>query len=117
MKKDRSNKVFGVLGVIANLGLVKVAPESSVRRLVRALNSSDEDTSTAAYMALVKLGPDYASLVLKSAPEPSAGVIQVLGDMGDESVIPELERYTNDEKLGTLARESIDTIRDVNPAS
>ena len=116
MKRDRSNKVLGVLGVIANLGLAKIAPESSVKRLVKALDSSNEDTSTAAYMALVKLGPDYAKVVLKTADHPSSGVIQVLGDMGDPSLIPELERYAEADnvKIAEVARESIEALKDMD---
>ena len=116
MNKDRFNKVLGVLGVIANFGLAKIAPESSVKRLVKALNSSNEDTSTAAYMALVKLGPSYAKAVLKIADQPTSGVIQVVGDMGDASLIPELERYaeTDDNKISEVARESIEALKDVD---
>ena len=116
MTKDRSNKVFGVLGVIANFGLAKIAPASSVKRLVKALDSSNEDTRTAAYMALVKLGPDYAKEVMKNAENPTSEIIQVLGDMGDASVIPALERFTKDGSLGEIARESIEALRDINGA-
>jgi HEAT repeat protein len=109
-----SNKVFGVLGVIANFGLARVAPASSVKRLVKALDSSNEDTSMAAYMALVKLGRKYSKAVLQSCPKPSAGVIQVLGDMGDASVIPELERFASDSELAAIARESIEALKDID---
>ena len=116
MTRDRSNKVFGVLGVIANFGLAKIAPASSVKRLVKALDSSNEDTRTAAYMALVKLGPNYAKEVLKTAGDATSGVIQVLGDMGDPSLIPELERYaaTDNSKIAEVARESIEALKDMD---
>lgn len=113
MTQRKSNKVLGVLGVIANFGLAKFAPESSVRRLVSALDDANEDTSTAAYMALVKLGPNYAKQVLDSSPNPSEGVIQVLGDMGDESVIPALERFAENEELTEIAQESIEALTDL----
>ena len=114
MKRVKSNKVIGVLGVIANFSLARVAPASSVKRLVKALDSSNEDTSMAAYMALVKLGHQYSQAVLKSCPKPSAGVIQVLGDMGDASVIPELERFASDSELAEIARESIETLKGID---
>jgi len=112
MKKKGPNKVVGVLGVIANFGLARLAPESSIRRLVRALDSANEDTSTAAYMALVKLGRRYSRVVLQSCPQPSSSVVQVLGDMGDVSVIPELEQLAHSGELAEVARESIEALRD-----
>ena len=116
MTRDRSNRVFGVLGVIANFGLARIAPASSVKRLVKALDSSNEDTRTAAYMALVKLGPNYAKEVLKTADDATSGVIQVLGDMGDSSLIPELERYVEADniKIAEVARESIEALKDMD---
>lgn len=112
MKKKGPNKVTGVLGVIANFSLARLAPESSVKRLVRALDGANEDTSTAAYMALVKLGRRYSRVVLKSCPQPSPNVVQVLGDMGDASVIPELEQLAHSEELAEVARESIEALKD-----
>ena len=116
MTEERSNKLVGVLGVIANFGLARIAPASSIKRLVKALESSNEDTSTAAYMALVKLGPDYAKEVLKTSDHPTSGVIQVLGDMGDPSLIPELERYaeTDNIKIAEVDRESIEALKDTD---
>ena len=117
MKRKRSNKVFGVLGVIAKFGLARIAPASSVKRLVKALDSSNEDTSTAAYMALVKLGHRYSKEVLMFCETPSPGVIQVLGDMGDASVIPELERFASDRELAEIARESIEALKEIDEGS
>jgi HEAT repeat protein len=114
MKENRSNKLFGVLGVIANFSLAKLAPASSIRRLVKALDSTSEDTATAAYMALVKLGPKYAKEVLKACREPSPDVIQVLGDMGDVTVIPALELFAKEDRLAEIARESIETLQAIN---
>ena len=67
-------------------------------------------------MALVKLGPNYAKEVLKAADHPTTGVIQVLGDMGDSSLIPELERYAeaDNSKIAEVARESIEALRDMH---
>lgn len=112
MTRKESNKVLGVLGVIGNFGLAKIAPKSSVRRLVNALDDANEDTSMAAYMALAKLGPKYAKHVLGNSPNPTESVIQVLGDMGDRSVIPSLEKYTKDDALADIAQDSIDTLND-----
>ncbi len=112
MKKKGPNKVVGVLGVIANFGLARIAPESSIKRLVRALDSANEDTSTAAYMALVKLGRRYSRIVLQSCPQPSPSVVQVLGDMGDASVIPALEQLARSGELTEVARESIEALKD-----
>lgn len=114
MTGRKSNKVLGVLGVICNFGLAKIAPESSVKRLVSALDDANEDTSMAAYMALAKLGPKYARHVLRSSPDPTESVIQVLGDMGDRSVIPALEEFAKDEALADIAQDSIDSLNDLD---
>lgn len=116
--QSKSNKVFGVLGVIANLGIARIAPQTSVRHLVDALENPNEDVSMAAYMALVKLGKKYAKVALLSrAGQPlSTSVLQVLGDMGDTDLIPELEPFAQsaDENLAAAARESIAALHELD---
>jgi HEAT repeat protein len=91
------------------------APKSSVRRLLAAMNSADEDTSMAAYMALVKLGPDSAQTVVAHMQSEAATPegLRLLGDLGDASVIPYLEEFANsdDADLASAARESLQNLR------
>ena len=91
--KTKRSTILGTLGVLVNLGLARIAPHSSVERLVDTLESDNEDTSTAAYMALVKLGPNYARTVLESCGDatPSPTVVQLLGHMGNTDLITDLE--------------------------
>lgn len=115
-RKSKATTILGTLGVLANFGLARIARQSSVGRLVTALESDDEDTSTAAYMALVKLGPDYAGDVLRSCADvpPSPRIVQLLGDMGNKDLIPDLERWaaSEDETIAATARESIEALED-----
>lgn len=113
-RKRNGSSLLGTLGVLASFGLARLAPRASVGRLVNALESGPEETSTAAYMALVKLGPDYAEAVLQHYGDatPPAGIVQLLGDMGNRDVIPELERLAGsaDAEIAATARESIEAL-------
>ncbi len=106
---------LGVIGVIANYAIARVSPDASVRRLIAAMSSHDEDTSTAAYMALVKLGPCNAQRVVQEMKtgQQTAGLIQLLGDLGDPSVISYLEEFTNSKEpgLASAAQESLEILR------
>ena len=104
-----------MLGVLASFAAARIAPRTTIRRLVQALESPNEDTSMAAYMALVKLGPRYAQTVLNTCDQPSPKVAQVLGDMGDSSVVPYLEEWaqSEDEAIASEARESVAILHEV----
>ena len=114
-RESRGIRGLGVIGVIANYSIALVAPDASIRRLVAAMNSLDEDTSMAAYMALVKLGPRNAQRVVQEMKmgQQTEDLIQLLGDLGDPSVISYLEGFTNsdDPALASAARESLDLLR------
>lgn len=106
---------LGVIAVIFNYGLAFFIPSVAVSRLVPALESSDEDTSMAAYMVLVKLGPRINPYLLASASQGmyTAKIVQVLGDHGDASVIPDLEEYARspDPAVASAALESLEILR------
>jgi hypothetical protein len=70
----------------------------------------------AAYMALVKLGPEYAREVLQAADQLTPGLVQLLGDMGDPSLIPALESLTDskDEEMAQVAHDSIEALREIS---
>ncbi len=102
---------LGVIGVVANYFLARIVPNFAVARLVRALGSRNEDSATAAYMALVKLGPKNADRLLSHAKRGrhTASIIQVLGDMGERRLISDLEQFgeSPDPEVASAARESI----------
>lgn len=107
--------IFKTLCVAANYFLARIAPKSSINRLVDTLGCDDEDSAAAAYMALVKLGAEYVHILL---PHARAGhnavdVIQVLGDIGTQELIPDLELFvkSDDPEVAKMARESIQAIR------
>ena len=106
---------IGVIGVVANYFLARIAPGFGVARLVRALGSPNEDSATAAYMALVKLGPKYADGILSHAKcgRHTASIIQVLGDLGERRLISDLEQFVEspDPEVASAARESIELLR------
>lgn len=106
---------LGVIGVVANYLLARIAPDFGVHRLVRALGSSNEDSATAAYMALVKLGPKYADGLLSHAKRGhhTVSIIQVLGDWGERRLISDLEQFVEspDPEVSSAARESIGLLR------
>lgn len=110
-----ASSTLGVLKVIANLAAGRIAPRLVVRRLVGALGSDDEDTSMAAYMALVKLGPRVGGLLVDEARKgnQTAGVLQVLGDLGDPTFISDLAGFesSTDPAVVKAARESISALR------
>ena len=113
--KSRGIAGLGVVGVLFNYAMARVAPGTAVRRLVPALGSPDSDTSTAAYMVLVKLGPRIAPHLLNAAGEgrQTAHVLQVLGDLGDKRIISALEEFaqSSDGAVATAARDSIEALR------
>ena len=108
-----SRDLLRVLGLFV---LGRVAPETAVPRLVKLLANSDEETSAAAYMVLVKLGRRTAPSLLEEARlgHQSASVLQVIGDQGDVSVIPKLEVFlsSKDVDVAAAAVESIAVLRD-----
>jgi hypothetical protein len=112
---------LGVVGVFSNYAIARVRPGKAVIRLVSALGSDDEETSMAAYMALVKLGsrePVPKMLLAEAAKgHETAAILQVLGDVGDPRLIPALEVYTAsaDVKVADAARESIEALREAGP--
>ncbi len=106
----------GVIGIAANFAMARVRPQSAVRRLVKALGSSDEDTSMAAYMALVKLGPRIAPHLLNEAGDGHqvAAVLQILGDQGDQGVVSRVHEFTqsSDPEIAEAARECLRALED-----
>ena len=105
---------LGVLSVLLNYGLARLRPRWSVRRLVSALSSSDEDTSTLAYIALVRLGPRVADALLEVARcgESPAEILSILGDQGDLRVLRSLQGFlsSKDPSVVEAARESIELL-------
>ena len=112
---------LGIFGVFSNYALARVRSGKAVIRLVSALGSDDEETSMAAYMALVKLSsrePVPKMLLAEAAKgHETAAILQVLGDVGDARLIPALEVYTasSDVKVADAARESIEALRETGP--
>jgi len=109
---------FGVIGVLLNYGLGRIAPGFAVPRLIRALGSPNEETKMAAYMALVKLGPRNADRLLAAARhgQRTASIVQLLGDLGDRGLIPELAEFTRsaDPQVAAAARDSIELLQSVH---
>lgn len=68
------------------------------RALVRELGSRDEDVRTIAAMFLLKSGRRSAPLLLEalSRRQHVPMVLRVLGDIGDQKLAPELQRFTAD---------------------
>jgi HEAT repeat protein len=108
----------GVIGVAANFAMARLRPRAAVRRLVDALGSSDEDTSVAAYMALVKLGPRIAPHLMNAAREGDqvAVVLQILSDQGDPGVAGEVREFTesSDPRIAEAARECLAVLAEAN---
>lgn len=117
-EREPGGSRFGVLGVFTNYALAKLVPGNAVVRLVSSLGSPDEDTSMAAYVALVKLGDrePVTRILLEQAAagHQTAAVLQVLGDVEDPSLIGKLEPYaaSEDVKVAAAARESIAALRE-----
>lgn len=109
-----------LLRVLGLFFLGRIAPESAVPRLVKILGNPDEEASAAAYMVLVKLGRRTAPSLLEQAQlgHHCASVLQVIGDQGDASVIPELEGFlsSQDADVAAAASESIAALRDKRPS-
>ena len=104
----------GVVAVLLNYAIARLAPSIAVPRLVAALGSRNEETATAAYVALVKLGPRIASLLLTEAHagRQTAHVLHVLGDQCDQSVGPDVENFLQsaDAAVAAAARESLQVL-------
>ena len=104
-----------VIGVVISYLLARVFPAIGVRLLLSSLESSSEDAATAAYMALVKLGPRHAGRLLSEARQGrlTSELLQVLGDLGDATIIPDLEVFaaSEDPEVATAARESIEALQ------
>ena len=108
-----------VVGVFINYLLARLVPGAGVGRLISALGSRDEDASVAAYMALVKLGPKNAGRLIEAARQGrcSAALLQVVGDLGDPSVVPDLKEFVaaEDPEVAAAARESIEILTGAGP--
>ena len=106
---------LGVIGVLASYFLARIVPGFAVDRLVRALGSPNEDSATAAYMALVKLGPKNAAGLLSHAKRGrhTASIIKILGDFGERRLISDLEQFVEfpDPEVAAAARETIGLLR------
>lgn len=87
-----------------------------MKRLISTIDSPNEDASMAAYMALVKLGPNNAAKLVEEARQGacSASLMQVLGDLGEPGVIPALQEFAQsaDSEIAAAARESIAALRE-----
>lgn len=108
---------FKTLCVAANYFLARIAPKFSINQLVDALGCDDEDSAATAYIVLVKLGPKYADILLLHARggHNAVDVIQVLGDIGTQELIPDLELFfakSDDPEIVQMMHESIQAIRD-----
>ena len=70
----------------------------------------------AAYMALVKLGPRNAAMLLEEARQGgnTASLLQLLGDLGEPGIIPDLEEFAQspDTDIASAARESIAALQE-----
>ena len=110
---------LGTIGVLVNYGIAHVVPGAGVKRLISTIDSPNEDASMAAYMALVKLGSKNAARIVKEAREgrKTASLLQLLGDLGEPSVIPDLEEFAQspDTKIASAARESIAVLKGDEP--
>jgi len=88
---------------------------------VRALGSAKEDTRTLAYMLLAKRGRRAIPVLLQEARKgrQTAGVLQVLGDIGDPGIVPELEPFahSDDPAVAAAARESIEVLQEAEQYS
>ncbi len=109
------NDMLRVVGVVISYLLARVFPGVGVGRLISSLDSSSEDAATAAYMALVKLGPRHAERLLAEARQGrlTSKVLQVLGDLGDATLIPDLKIFaaSKDPEVAAAARESIEALQ------
>jgi hypothetical protein len=93
MFAPQAAKLFGDYGLWRSTGL-----RSAGRALVAALGSPNEDLRTIAGMLLVR-GGKRSRLLLEEAlrhGEHLPMVISVLADLGDPTVKPEIQRYTQD---------------------
>lgn len=112
---------FALVGVLLCYGLGRFFPGFAVHWLIRALDCASEETSMAAYMALVKLGPRNAEQLLSAARKGrgTASIVQLLGDMGERRFIADLQEFTRspDPQIATAARESIELLQSPSPSS
>jgi HEAT repeat protein len=109
-------KELSIFRVIIGYLIGKIFPRIAVKKIVPMLSSENEDTRTAAYITLVKLGSKSSQELLGEARKghESVACIQILGDQGNPEIIPELEKFqtSSDEKIATAARESIQALKD-----
>ena len=110
---------LNTLGVLLNYGIACIVPRAGVKRLIATLGSPNEDASMAAYMALVKLGPKNAAKLVEELGHGHkyASLLQLLGDLGEQSVIPVLEQFaqSTDAEFAETARESIAALKGNEP--
>ena len=85
------------------------------RALVKALGSEDETVRTLAGMSLVQTGERSEPLLEEALHrrESLPLVLQILADIGDPDIAPELERFTDDPDPETAraARSALRTLR------
>ena len=120
MTEERgSRRPSSVLGVFLNFGLARIVPGRGVSRLAVALESPDEDTSVAAYTALVKLGPGNAKRLLEAArkAERPQNLLRVLGDLGEPDIIQELRDFAeaSDPEVASAAQGAIAVLLEEDP--
>ncbi len=107
-------KSLGLFGHYATFKATSVS--ASARALVRALDSQDETARTLAGMFLVKSGrksiPYLREALMERRHVPMA--LQILADIGDPSVEPEIAAFANDADADVrrAANDALETLRE-----
>jgi len=104
------------VGVLTYHALWRTAGlRSAGRALIKALASEDETVRTMAGMSLVRAGERSEPLLEEALDrrESLPLVLQILADIGDPSIAPELERFTSDRnpEVARAAQEALRTLR------
>ena len=109
MQLARSLGLFGQHAMFKATG----APAAG-RALVRALESRDETARTLAGMFLVKNGAKSIPFLREALAERRTlpMVLQILADIGDPSVEPDLERFRSDPdaEVARAAHDALETL-------
>lgn len=89
---------------------------ASARALVRALESTDETARTLAGMFLVKSGRKSIPYLREALAERRSVpiVLQILADIGDPSVEPEIAAFANDAEpdIRRAANDALETLKE-----
>lgn len=113
------SRKLALVGILLCYGLGRFLPGFAVNWLIRTLDCANEETSMAAYMALVKLGPRNAEQLLTAARKgrSTASIVQLLGDMGERRFITDLQEFSRspDPQIATAARDSIELLQSPPP--